>query len=84
MSSSASELIQEFLSDFRTDLLPIYVGLAGVVTWLGVLTVIVLTEAGVPAAETERFMNLTGLLALTFGVVLPFGSPVVSMLARRV
>jgi len=84
MSSSASELIHEFLSDFRTDLLPIYVGLAGVVTWLGVLTMIVVTEAGVPTAETERFMNLTALLALTFGVVLPFGTPLASMLARRV
>ena len=77
-------LVREYLAALRVDLLPIYIGLAGLSVWLGMLTVIVVTEAGVAASETVLLQRLAAVLGVTFGVLLPFGTPAVGVAARRV
>jgi len=67
--------IDAFLNHFRGDLFPIYLGLAGVCGWLGLLTGLVYLEVGAPADSMRRVMWLSMLLAGVFGVLLPIGTP---------
>ena len=68
-------VLDAFLDHFRFDLLPIYLGLAGVCAWLGLLTGVVYLEAGAPVDSMHRVMSLSMLLVGVFGVLLPFGTP---------
>ena len=77
-------VVSEYLDALRWDLLPIYIGLAGITLWLGVLTLVVLTEHGVPAGETIVLGRMTLLLSILFGIVFPFGTPAVGVAAGRV
>lgn len=79
-----TDTITAYLDQIRWDQLPIYVGLGGLSAWLGALTVLVFGEHGVPAAETAELLRLTLLLVVTFGVLLPFGTPAVGLVAQRV
>ena len=70
-------VVRAYVAHLRWDLLPIYVGLAGISMWLGAVTVLLLSQAGVPSAETTTIIRLTLVLGVTFGVLLPFVPPAI-------
>lgn len=67
--------VRVFLEHFRGDLLPIYIGLAGVCGWLGMLTGIVALETGAGVPTSQRIISLSVVLSVTFGIVFPAGLP---------
>jgi len=70
--------VEEYSDDkprsVRWELLPIYVGMAGLAAWAGALSMIVLAEAGAPTATVDSIGVLSGLLALLF-LASPFVAP---------
>ena len=82
MSSPLSAFSEEFSHRFRWDLFPIYICLAGIVMWLGALTLIFLAEHGVDAEQLDTLSKLTGLLALVIATS-PFIGPAVAIGVER-
>jgi len=76
--SEHPKLSKEYAERFRWDQLPIYICLAGIVMWIGMVTVIVLAEHGVPPEEVNELANLAGLLTLAL-VIGPFIGPAVAI-----
>ena len=67
-------VVREYADKLRWDLLPVYIGLAGISVWLGMVTVAFMT-VNVPEMETATLARLSMLLGVLFGVVFPFGPP---------
>ena len=76
------EIQTQYRKQSQPSLLPIYIGLSGLTAWLGMVTVILLTEIGAaPSPINELALAAAGLSAF-FGAW-PFVSPLVGIVAER-
>jgi len=72
----------QYMRHSQPSLLPVYIGLAGLSAWLGVVTVILFDEIGVPTADIAQLQYPILGLMLFFGTW-PWVRPLIGMVAQR-